>query len=88
MRPKRRRHVLGVPVPATQAPLINVKVPRRARAKRLGKDLAKAAGDVGSAGRQVGELADEVRRVREQLESSRGRSPIEVVLQGLTSRRA
>lgn len=53
------------------------------------KDLAKAARKAGDVGAQVGEIALEVRRARE---SSNGngrahRSPIEVVLQGLTSRR-
>jgi len=52
------------------------------------KDLAKAARKAGDIGAQVGEIALEVRRARE---SSNGngkvhRSPIEVVLQGLTSR--
>jgi hypothetical protein len=53
------------------------------------KDLAKAARKAGDVGAQVGEIALEVRRARE---STNGhgkdhRSPIEVVLQGLTSRR-
>jgi hypothetical protein len=55
--------------------------------KGMGKDLMKAAGEVGSAGRQAGELASEVRRVRQQLDHDRRRSPVEVVLEGLTSRR-
>jgi hypothetical protein len=77
------RRVLGVPVPGTARPLVKVKAPRRAR----GKDLLKAAGEVGSAGRHVGELASEVRRVREQMNTTnRRRSPVEVVLEGLTSR--
>jgi hypothetical protein len=77
------RRVLGVPVPGTRAPLVKVKVPRRTR----GKDLLKAAGQVGSAGRQVGELANEVRLAREQIASgNRRRSPVEVVLEGLTAR--
>jgi hypothetical protein len=60
-----------------------VKAPRR----RRGKDLLKAAGDVGSAGRQVGELAKEMRLVREQMSNgNRKRSPVEVVLDGLTAR--
>lgn len=53
-----------------------------------GKDIAKAARKVGDVGAQVGEVALEVRRARE---STNGhgkvhRSPIEVVLQGLTQR--
>jgi hypothetical protein len=81
-----RRKVLGMPVPGTRRPLVKVKAPRRT-AKGVSKDLMKAAGDIGSAGRQAGELASEVRLVRQQLESSRRRSPVEIVLEGLTSRR-
>lgn len=52
------------------------------------KDLAKAARKVGSVGAQVGEVALEVRRAREATNGNgrAHRSPIEVVLQGLTSR--
>lgn len=48
-------------------------------------DLAKAAKKVGNFGAQVGEVAIEVRRAREKTNGAH-RSPIEVVLQGLTSR--
>jgi hypothetical protein len=60
---------------------------------RLGKvsskDLANAARKVGEVGAQVGEVALEVRRARESTNGNGKvhRSPIEVVLQGLTSRR-
>lgn len=52
------------------------------------KDLAKAARKVGDVGAQVGEVALEVRRAREATNGNGKvhRSPIEVVLQGLTSR--
>ena len=50
-------------------------------------DLVKAAKKVGDVGVQVGELAFEARRAREA-SNGRHRSPIEVVLQGLTSRGA
>jgi hypothetical protein len=52
------------------------------------KDLAKAAKKVGHVGAQVGEVALEVRRAREATNGNghAHRSPIEVVLQGLTSR--
>jgi hypothetical protein len=82
-----RRRVLGVPVPRSQRPLVKVAVPRRTRTRVRRKDLVKAAGEVGSVGRQVGELASEVRLVREQREQNRRRSPVEVVLEGLTARR-
>lgn len=53
------------------------------------KDLAKAAKKAGGAGLRVGELALEGRRAREARNGNGGahRSPVEVVLQGLTSRR-
>jgi hypothetical protein len=72
-----RRRVLGVPVPGTRRPLVKINTPRR---KAGTKDLVKA-------GSQMAELATEVRLARQQLDSKgRRRSPIEVVLQGLTSR--
>jgi hypothetical protein len=49
-------------------------------------DLAKAAKKVGHFGAQVGEVAIELRRAREEPNGKAPRSPIEVVLQGLTSR--
>lgn len=52
------------------------------------KDLKKAAKRAGDVGAQVGEVALEVRRARERTNSNGAhRSPIEVVLQGLTARR-
>ncbi len=52
------------------------------------KDLKKAAKRAGDVGAQVGEIALEVRRARERTNGHGAhRSPIEVVLQGLTSRR-
>jgi hypothetical protein len=54
---------------------------------RVGSDdltkLARKAGDVGM---QVGELAFEVKRARETSNGKVRRSPVEVVLQGLTHR--
>jgi hypothetical protein len=79
-----RKRVLGVPVPGTRRSLINVKTPRR---NHVVKDVAKAAGQMGKAGGQMAELASEVRLARQQMDSGRRRSPIEVVLEGLTSRR-
>jgi len=79
-----RRKVLGVPVPGTRRPLVKIKTPRR---NSVAKDVAKAAGQMGSAGRQMAELATEVRLARQQLDNGRRRSPVEVVLEGLTSRR-
>jgi hypothetical protein len=79
-----RRRVLGVPVPGTRRPLVKIKSPRR---NNVAKDVVKAAGEMGTAGRQMAELATEVRLARQQLDNGRRRSPVEVVLEGLTSRR-
>jgi hypothetical protein len=79
-----RRKVLGIPVPGTRRPLVQIKTPRR---KGVAKDVVGAARTMGKAGGQAAELASEVRRAREQLDSNRRRSPIEVVLDGLTARR-
>ena len=89
------KRVLGVPIPGTRKPLvkingptIKVKNPRSSQAKSVSEDLLKAAGQVGSAGRQVGDVLNEVQRVRGAWEDrSRRRSPIEVVLESLTQRR-
>jgi len=61
---------------------------KSALTKIKGKDLAKAARKAGDVGAQVGEIALEVRRARETGGNGNGRhrSPVEVVLQGLTSR--
>jgi hypothetical protein len=79
-----RRRVLGIPVPGTRRPLVKINSPRRTH---VAKDVVKAAGKMGKAGGQMAELASEVRMAREQLDRPRRRSPVEVVLEGLTSRR-
>jgi hypothetical protein len=66
------RKVLGVPVPSAQT---------------TSQNLAEAAKQIGGFGERVGELANEVRIVREGVAHSHKRSPVEVVLEGLTSRR-
>jgi hypothetical protein len=70
-----RRRVLGVPVPGTRRPLVKING-RGSGTKQLMKT-----------GRQMAELAVEVRQARQQLATERRRSPIEVVLEGLTARR-
>jgi hypothetical protein len=49
-------------------------------------DLSKAARKMGDFGAQMGEVAIELRRAR-QASNGKHRSPVEVVLEGLTSRR-
>jgi hypothetical protein len=79
-----RKRVLGVPIPGTKRPLIKVNRPARVNTTR---DLVKAAGHIGKAGRQMAELASEVRLARQEIgNGGRRRSPVEVVLDGLTAR--
>jgi hypothetical protein len=59
---------------------------RRPKIKVTSKDVARAAKEVGSFSAQVGELADELQRARKNADGNH-RSPVEVVLQGLTTRR-
>lgn len=68
--------------------VMGVRMPRRPRMRmRMGsRGLAKAAKGVGEFGAQMGELASELRKNREQTDGSKNRSPVEVVLDGLTSR--
>lgn len=71
----RRPKVLGVPLG------------RKTGLQRTVETLGKATRELGSATRQVSSTTDEIRQVREQLEQANRRSPIEVVLEGLTHRR-
>jgi len=61
---------------------------RRPQVKVKSRDLAKVAKEVGSAGAQVGRFASELQQAREAANGSRHRSPVEVVLEGLTARRS
>lgn len=58
----------------------------RPKVKIDSKDVAKAAKEVGNFSAQVGQLADELQRARKSGDGKH-RSPVEVVLQGLTARR-
>jgi len=64
-------------------------MPDGGAAHAVSKNLAEAVKSVGSFGEGMGSLAAEIRRVREgvAMAEERKRSPIEVVLQGLTKRR-
>jgi hypothetical protein len=59
---------------------------RRPKVKIDSKDIAKAAKEVGNFSAQVGEIANELQRAQDTA-NGRHRSPVEVVLQGLTARR-
>jgi hypothetical protein len=68
--------------------LLGVKMPQPKRVKLRSRDVARAAKEVGSFGQHVGELATELRHVREENgNGAKHRSPVEVVLDGLTARR-
>lgn len=64
-------------------------IPRRPQMKMKvrSKDLASAAKDVGTFGAQLGHLANELQQARES-GNGKHRSPVEVVLEGLTARRS
>jgi hypothetical protein len=64
-------------------------MPGKPKVKINSGDLAKAAKEVGNFSTQMGELASELQRARESADKNNGRhrSPVEVVLQGLTARR-
>jgi hypothetical protein len=59
---------------------------RKPRIKLTSRDVARAAKEVGHFSSQMGELASELQRARET-NGSKHRSPVEVVLDGLTARR-
>jgi hypothetical protein len=61
---------------------------RRPKAKVRSRDLARAAKEVGSFGAQMGRLATELQQAREAAGNGSHRSPVEVVLDGLTARRS
>ena len=82
---------LKVPAIATGAAaagLLGGLLASRSAKKPASQNLAEAAKQIGSFGERVGELAGEIRTIREGVAGARNpkRSPIEVVLQGLTSR--
>lgn len=59
---------------------------RKPRLQLKADDVAKVAKEVGNFSAQVGALATELQRNREEAGNGRRRSPIEVALHGLTSR--
>jgi len=61
---------------------------RRPQVKVGSRDLARAAKEVGTFGAQMGRLASELQQTREAADDGKHRSPLEVVLEGLTARRS
>lgn len=70
-----RRRVLGVPIG------------RRNGVVRTAKALGQVARELNSATQQVSTTTDDIRQIREQLDKANRRSPLEVVIDGLTHRR-
>lgn len=63
-------------------------MPRKPKVKIKSKDLMKAAKEVGKVSAQVGEIASGIERAQASSNGNgKHRSPVEVVLQGLTARR-
>jgi len=73
--PKPRPKVLGVPIGRKPAPLV------------AAKSLAGTAKQLGRSSGKLTRTAEDIHEIRRQLEQSNRRSPIEVVLDGLTHRR-
>lgn len=71
---------------ARRGKVLGMRVPGSGSAS-VAKNLAEAAKQVGGFGERVGDLANEIRLVREGVAHNQKRSPVEVVLEGLTSRR-
>jgi hypothetical protein len=63
-------------------------ISRRSQGKVNSRNLARAAKGVGTFGAQMGHLASELQRTREEADGAKRRSPVEVVLEGLTARRS
>jgi hypothetical protein len=78
----------GVALGAARGParLVGAR-PRKGGFQIRSQDVATTAKEIGSFAEHLGMVAAEIRRTREAAASSKHRSPIEVVLQGLTARR-
>ena len=72
---------------APQRKVLGVPVGRKNGVVRTAKALGQVARELSSASNQVSAATNEVRQVREELEKTTRRSPIEVLLDGLTHRR-
>ena len=72
---------------APQRRVLGVPVGRKNGVLRTAKALGQVARELSSASNQVSAATDEVRQVRAELEKTTRRSPIEVLLDGLTHRR-
>jgi hypothetical protein len=66
--------------------VLGLKMPQGKRVKVRSRDVARAAREVGTLSQHVAELATELRHARENTNEGKRRSPVEVVLDGLTAR--
>ena len=66
--------------------VLGLKMPQGKRVKIRSRDVARAAREVGALSQHVAELATELRHARENTNEGKRRSPVEVVLNGLTAR--
>ena len=67
--------------------VLGVRLPHPKRVQIRSKDLSRAAKSVGNFGDQVGDLTSELRTLRRQVGDSKGSSPLDLLLRGLTERR-
>ncbi|HET7119770.1 MAG TPA: hypothetical protein VFI17_00810 [Solirubrobacterales bacterium] len=74
----------GIASALTRKPKVKIK---SKDLKRAAKEVGHAAKEVGNFSAQVGVLANELQQARESANGKKHRSPVEVVLQGLTARR-
>ncbi len=72
---------------APQRRVLGMPVGRKNGVVRAAHALGQVARELSSASNQVSAATDEVRQVREELEKTTRRSPVEVLLDGLTHRR-
>jgi hypothetical protein len=72
---------------APQRKVLGVPLGRKNGVARTAKALGQMARELRSATDQVSATTDDVRQIREQLDKANRRSPLEVVLDGLTHRR-
>ena len=63
--------------------VLGIRVGRRGRARAIGRGARRAA----AAASKASSTADDIRAIRQQLEHANRRSPVEIVLDGLTHRR-
>lgn len=82
MHQARRHRGIGRAIPHRPKVKVGPKV------KVNSRDLTKVAKEVGTFGAQMGHLASELQHSREAANGAKRRSPVEVLLEGLTSRRS